>query len=679
MPVRLRTPLLAGSLFLLNLFVCRGLLRAEYLRHMGSIEGAYVGISRYAMEHWRDLSWFPLWYDGIPYQNTYPPLLHWVVALVAKILGFTAAHGHHVVTALAYCLGPVAVFALALELSGSRVQAFVAGLLYTAVTPSAWLVPAIAADLGSRLYSRRLQALVFYGEGPHVSAMTLLPVAMLALHLAMTRKRWSGVYIAFAVVSLAAVPLTNWLAAFALALMAISYLVARLGPDGWQWRDLARFAAIGVAAYCLAMPWIPPSTISVIQSNARTIEGDFTLVYQALPRWVAVILLALVWIKVAVRRLGLHLQFAIFFTFFTALLTLMFAWGKIAIVPQPIRYHLEMEMALSLLAAFVAGALLRRAPKWAAWAAMAVLLILLAQPMRQTRRYARDFLVKSIDIKQTTEWKTAQWLKQNWYSGSWRGGRVMVPGSTSFWLSAFTDTPEIAGGFEQGTTNQMIRIALYGIYTGATAGTHDAEFSILWFKSLGVEAVAVSGPESGEFYKPFHDPKKFEGVLPAIWRDGDDVMYRVSPNGSLAHVVPRESLVARTPINGVDVDPLRPFVAAIESRAPADFRWITPHSATVQGTAGAGDVVHLQIAWHAGWHAAVNGAPRTIEKDALGLMAIDPGAAGPFTIELAYDGGREMFAAKVLSACSAIFLLFLIARSWRVGFSPREASAAHRD
>ena len=667
MPVRLRTPLLGGFLFLLNLYVCRGLLRVEYLRHMGSIEGAYIGISRYAMEHWRDLSWFPLWYDGIPYQNTYPPLLHWGVALTAKILGFTAAHAHHVVTALAFCLGPVAVFALALSLSGSRVQAFVAGLLYTAVTPSAWLIPAIANDLGDPLYSRRLQALTYYGEGPHVSAMTLLPVAMLALHLAMTRKRerWSGVYIAFAVVSLAAVPLTNWLAAFALALMAISYLVARLGPNGWQWRDMARFAAIGVAAYCLAMPWIPPSTIAVIQSNARTIEGDFTLVYQALPRWVAIMLLALVWIKVAVRKLGLHLQFAIFFTFFTATLTLMWAWGNIAIVPQPIRYHLEMEMALALLAAFVAGSLFRFAPKWAAWAAMALLVIVLIHPMRQSRRYARDFLVKSIDIKQTTEWKTAQWLNQNWYSGSWRGGRVMVPGSTSFWLSAFTDTPEIAGGFEQGTTNQVIRIALYGIYTGATAGTHDAEFSILWFKSLGVEAVAVSGPTSGEFYKPFHDPKKFEGVLQPIWRDGDDVMYRVSANGSLAHAVPRASLVASTPINGVDVDPLRPFVAALESRPPAEFRWITPHSATVQGTATPGDVIHVQIAWHAGWHATVNGGRRTIEKDALGLMAIDPGVTGPFTMELAYDGGGEMRAAKLLSAGSAIFLLFLVFRAVR--------------
>jgi hypothetical protein len=659
MTARARTLSLAAFLFALNLYVCRGLFRAVYLRHMGSIEGAYVGISRYALEHFPDLSWFSPWYGGVPYQNTYPPFLHWLVALAARVTGWPAAHAHHAVTGLFYALGPVALFALALILSNSRVAAFLAGLLYTALSFSAWLIPAIADDLGTFLNPRRLQALVYYGEGPHVSALTLLPVALLALHLAMVhrRGRWSGLCFAFAVVSLAATTLTNWLAAFALALMVVCYLVARIGSDDWDWRELARLALISITAYALASPWMPPSTIAVIQSNARTIEGDFRLVYQALPRWIAIMLLGLVWLKVMTRRLGLHLQFAIFFTFLTGLLTLLWAWGKIAIVPQPVRYHLEMEMALCLTIAFAAHSLFKRAPKWAAYAAMAALLILLIKPMRQTRRYTRDFLVQAIDIKKTTEWKTAQWLNQNWH-----GGRVMVPGSTSFWLTAFTDTPEIAGGFEQGTTDPMIRIALYGIYTGETAGTHDAEFSVLWLKSLGVEAVAVSGPNSGEFYKPFHDPKKFEGVLQPIWRDGDDVFYRVSANGSLGHVVPRASLVARVPINGVDVDPLRPFVSALESRPAADFRWTTPHSALVDANVTLGDVVYVQIAWHAGWHALVNGARRPIEKDLIGLMTIDPGVTGPCHIELIYDGGREMRIAHWLSALSALTLIVLTAR-----------------
>src|SRR5579872_2699366 len=172
------------ALFLGNVYVCRELFRIEWLKHMGSIEGAYIGISRYILGHWHDLSWFPLWYNGVPYQNTYPPVLHLLVALAAKLFGYTPQHAHHWVTALFYCLGPVTLYALALRLSQSRWTAFGAGAIYSFVSISAWLVPAIARDLGSPLHPRRLQALVFYGEGPHIAAMTLLPLALLFIDIA---------------------------------------------------------------------------------------------------------------------------------------------------------------------------------------------------------------------------------------------------------------------------------------------------------------------------------------------------------------------------------------------------------------------------------------------------------------------------------------------------------------
>ena len=141
---RAQTLLLAVLLFLMNAYVCRGLFGVEYLRHMGSIEAAYIGLSRYMLAHWRDLSWFPLWYAGVPAQNTYPPLLHWMVALAAFLRGISPAHAHHWVTAIFYCLGPVALFALTLRLSGSLRAAFIAGALYSALSPSAWLMPEVA-------------------------------------------------------------------------------------------------------------------------------------------------------------------------------------------------------------------------------------------------------------------------------------------------------------------------------------------------------------------------------------------------------------------------------------------------------------------------------------------------------------------------------------------------------
>jgi hypothetical protein len=664
MPGRLKSLLLACALFLLNLYICRGLFSIEYLRHMGSIEGAFIGIARFVMTHWRDPAWFPMWYDGVPFQNVYPPLMYWCVAVVGLARGFSTAHAYHWVTGLAYCLGPVTLYCLALRMTRSRWTAFAAGAIYSLVSWSAWLIPAIARDLGSPLYPRRLQAMLYYGEGPHIFSLMLLPLGLLFLSLALERRRTP--YFVLATLGLAAVPLTNWIGAFALAVLSLSYLLARAGSPGMSWRngarDLAFAAASAVAAYCLALPWLPPSTVAVTQFNARTIGGDFTRLGETLPRWGIAILLVLAAIKWAIRRLEAHVQFAVFFAFLVSLLTLTAAWWNVPIVPQPVRYHLEMDMALSLLVVFSADAFLKRRERWIAAVVMVALLLALIQPLRFSRRYARNFLIRSIDITTTTEWKTAQWLKEHW-----GGERVMMPGSIAFWLTAFSDNPELGGGTDQATTDYMIRVALYGIYAGATAaGVHDGEYSILWLKALGVQAVGVSGPASGEVYKPFLNPKQFEGLLEPLRREGDDVIYRVGPpHASLARVIPRASIVARTPDHGVDVDPLRPYVAALDdSGMPhAQFTWTSGHSARINTDLRPEQVVSVQIAWHTGWHATVNGSPLPVNRDAIGLMVVDPGQAGPAVIDLIYDGGTEMRVANWLSALAALMLVGLAVRA----------------
>ena len=457
-----QTALLALALFLLNGYICRELFGIEYLFNMGTIECVYFGIDRWALAHWPDLRWFPLWYDGIPFQNTYPPLLQACVVLLVKLTGFSVPHAHHFVIALAYCLGPVAVFALAIRFSGSRWAGFAAGLVYSCVSMSAWLIPAIAKDLGSHWHARRLQALVVYGESPHIVALTLLPLAVLFLDLALERRR--APYILLAVLGIAGTVLTNWLAAFALALAIAAYMLARFGGPDWRWTDVAWLLAIAAAAYALAMPWIPPSTIATTRMNARDAGGDFASVYGALPVRAAIAAAALLALKFVLRKLPGYLQFGMFFAALAAALPLGEAWFGVAIVPQPARYHFEMEMGLALAFGFAGVAILNNRQRSVA---MAILLIALAYPVRDYRQYSKRFLMRSIDITQTIEWRTAQWLNQNW-----TGGRVMLLGDSSFWLPAFSDVPQLAGGYDQGVTNYTIRVAMYELYSDALAGEH---------------------------------------------------------------------------------------------------------------------------------------------------------------------------------------------------------------
>ena len=179
-------------LFLLNAYICRELFTTEWLDQMGSIEGAYIAIARYAAANFPDLTWFPLWYGGVPCQNTYPPLLHALVALASWGVGISPALAYHAVIALFFCAGAVAVYWLAWRLSHSAPAAFLAGMFYTAISPSAFLIDSIRRDMGGLWGSRRLQVLVGWGEGPHVTGIALLAVALACLHLALTRRKARG-------------------------------------------------------------------------------------------------------------------------------------------------------------------------------------------------------------------------------------------------------------------------------------------------------------------------------------------------------------------------------------------------------------------------------------------------------------------------------------------------------
>jgi hypothetical protein len=658
---RAESPMLAASLFLLNAYMCRGLFGMEYLRHMGSIEAAYIGISRYMLAHWRDYSWFPVWYAGIPAQNTYPPLLHWMVALAALLRGISPAHAHHWVTALFYCLGPITLFALMLRLGGSRRAAFIAAVLYSVLSPSEWLMPAIGRATG-QFHPERLTALVFYGEGPHVTALTLLPLAILLLDVALERRR--APYFALAALAFASVALTNWIGALGLALGVVAYILARpISRKLWA-RDLAFIAFLAVTAYCLASPWIPPSTIAAVHTNSQKIGGDYTHTGAGLVAWIPASLLLLLILKLLLRRAPAYLQFAVFFAFLTALIPMAVTWANVAIVPQPERYHLEMELAIALLAGLLIDTGLRRLSDRAALVALIALLLALIWPVKSDRHYARGGLIRTVDITTTSEWRTAQWLNQHW-----SGGRVMLPGSSAFWLTAFSDTPEIDGGFAQGVTIPVYLMEKYEVGSADSAGSHAAEIAILWFKALGVQAVAVSGPGSTEVYKDFRNPAEFEGVLQPLWRDRGDVLYNVGASPSLAHVVASSDLVTKTPYNGIDVAPLRPYVAALDNPGypAASFEWTSLHSAKIQTNLPANSVVSvvsIQVSWSAGWHARLNGRPLRIFKDGLGFMYVVPTTAGPASISIEYDGGAEMTTARWISGVTLAFLGAACLWSW---------------
>jgi hypothetical protein len=213
-------------------------------------------------------------------------------------------------------------------------------------------------------------------------------------------------------------------------------------------------------------------------------------------------------------------------------------------------------------------------------------------------------------------------------------------------------------------TNLQYRYALHAIYTGENAGTEDGRKAALWLKVFGVHAVAVSGPLSQERFKPFVNPRKFDGVLPILWSENGDTVYEVPQrSASLAHAMPPASIVSRAPLHGVDTDPLLAYAAALDdpSLPPLTFGWTSRHSAHINGVLETGQVVSVQESYHPNWRASVNGSPAAVSSDALGMTVIEPQCSGPCSIELTYEPGASAKIAPFVSiSCLLIPLLFVL-------------------
>jgi hypothetical protein len=623
---RLKTAGAAAALFAWNAAITPRLFFLEYSREMGSIEAAFIGLARYIRDHFPHLGWFPLWYGGIPYPDTYPPLLHWIVALAATTGRVSPALAYHAVTAAVYALAPAALFWAAWRLGASRAAAFVAALGYSLISPACFLSRQLRADAGGWFGPRRLVALLRYGEGPHLLSLLLLPFAVGMLHVALEKRK--PLYYFGAALALAAVALSNWLGSFALALMVCAYLLAR-----WD-RQWVTAAALGCWAYAIAMPWLAPSTIATIRANAPLVNGKF----ESGPGhkiYAAVFAGGLVLLAWAMRRAKwpARIRFALLFLFGTAAIVLPSYWFDLALVPQPFRYHLEMDLAFWLTVALLIP-LRPRAAMPAAWIAVALGLPVLLHQHSMARR-----MEQPIRIESTVEYHISRWM-----GAHMPGRRVFAPGTIGFWMNAFSDTPMLTGGFDNGMRNVFLQDVNYQIYFGDQQKT-----ALDWLQAYGCDAVIGGGPQSREVYHPYNHPAKLEG-LPELWREGGDVIYAVPRSRhSLAHAVLAADLPSVTP-RAYDTGPLAPYLAALEdpARPVARFRWTGPGSASIVANLPPEYLLSVQVTWDKGWHAQVNGQTRRVWGDKLGQMVVEPRCSGPCTVELNWDGGAEMRAAQTL-------------------------------
>ncbi|HEY9140429.1 MAG TPA: hypothetical protein VIN93_06025 [Bryobacteraceae bacterium] len=642
-------------LVLVNLLIVAKLFGVEYSSYTGSIEGTFIAIPRIMAKYPGQWQWWPFWNGGLPFECAYLPFTHWLVAGFSLLTRLSAARSFHIVTAAIYLGSAPAVFWMALELSRRLGASLIAALTYSSVSASALLVPAIAVDAGGALNLRRLQALVFYGESPHTVALALLPVAVVCFSRALTTRQVKWQLLAGG--ASACVVLSNAFGIVMLALALLCWLMAF--PQRPWWKAPLTVAAIGFLTWCWISPWLSPSMIRAIHANAATTGGDYRYTERT---WIALALVAagflLLWLVLRLGKAPSHLRFFLLLGYVPTAIVMTGYFGNAAIIPQPTRYQLDMDLVLPLAIVFAGASILDRIRARARFAVSAVVVAALAFQTVHSALFAQE-LIRSAEPGGLSWYQIASWLDTHR-----QGERAFISGSASFWYNDFTDNPQLLGGHDQHTVNTFLPIVRFTIYSGMNAGDRDAEYSIFWLKAFGTHLISVPGSDD-PYKSALVHPRKFDGVLPLLWRSQAGSIYEVpARSSSLAHVIPAAAVVTRTPVHGLDIAPVEAYVAALEDPAfpPAAFRWKNLSEAEIDATVSPGQVIGVEVTYERGWEAWANGKPQRVFGDAIGQMVIEPDCLGPCRISLRYTGGWEHRATRAMSLAAMLLAMVL---GWR--------------
>jgi hypothetical protein len=628
-----------------NAYICRDLFFTEYTGHFNSLQGLWISIARLAGEHWYRPAWWPYQDSGEPFENTYMPLVPAATALYAGVGHVSASRAFNAVTGIIYCLGPLTLFLMAWQMTRAPGWSFWAALAYSLTSPARALIHDPNFNLAYLWSSRRLYTMVVWDDVPHGAAMCFLPLVILFLWMALERRR--PVWYVLAAIAMALTAAASVFGVVAILIAAACLLDAQ--PRKLLPRNLARTAVMGSVAYFAICPLLPPSLIGTIRSNQQHFPEDQWSVGSLTALTALILGWTVVWWLLR-RATDWRLRFFVLFAYVTSAIPLLDAYGNRHFLPQAGRYQPEMEIGLALAIAFLLRPAIDLLPRGIQVALALFVLAMAAEQTASHRHYAKT-CIWPVDVSGSIEYRVARWVDSNM-----PGSRVMVPGSMAQWFNVFADSPQLSGGSYSTTPNWKQQDAMVEILTGKGPGAGPRALERL--KAFGIQAVAVTSPGSKEFWGPFADPRKFEGLLPVLWSEDNVTIYRVPQrSASIAHVIP-VSAVARA-------DKLAQYVAALDdpSLGAADMRWQTAHSFAVQASAQPDQVISVQTAWHPGWRARVDGREMDVGRDGLGFLVIHPQCHGSCAVEMSYDGGYESKFCRVLSVATILGMIAYMARA----------------
>ncbi len=637
----------------LNLYLYAPLFSPEERPYRGSIAQGYAGITRFIAEHPNPWGWNPQQYAGLPTQFTYPPLLPYAASTIHWLTGVDPFPSYRFLISSLACLGPVTLAFAFWYFTGSTWLSLLLGAAYSLCSPLYGLFTQIDGDRGLFYLPWRILALIKYGEGPHVSGMTFLPLILVALRWGLARRDFFSLLVMAAALALA--PLTNWLLAFGLTITVLVLLLS--GQPGFF-----RLLQAALLGWALSAFWLTPSYITTTLFNWPKDAYGYRVEQNHWPLYLG--LLATLGIAAWLFR-RYHAPWLLRFSSLAMLTFLWIAGGfylyNFDTIPESRRYVLEFEFFLFLaLFAWLKFALDSREGVDRFAASLALFLLLLQSSTQLSLSFTRKWSDWGLrDAAQTLEFNLARWLESQQPRG-----RVFVSGGLRFRLNARTRLHQIGGTFESGLRNRLAPQYFYQVRTDAdSAPGQEALDALRELTAIGAEYAVVHDTQSEEFYRDIKSPAKFQALGPVVFSPTPHDRIHRLPFRSLAHLVKPEEFPrdiyknTLPPFHAALTDPARPTLAVSELH-PGHWR--------ISGPIPAGHHIAFSMNWDPGWRASQDGQPLTPHSNALGLITLPARPSSHSTIDLIFTPSTEQQSLAVLSALAwiASISLCIRSRSW---------------
>jgi len=632
----------------------------EHMNNWASIESTFIADARMLKANLPHPGWQPYWYCGGRWDYIYPPALRYGSALLSTVFPISPARAYHLYTALMYCLGIAGVYLLVHLGSGSRAAGWLAAIAVALVSPCYLFVREVRVDAAAGAYMpQRLNALVRYGEGPHLSALSVMGIALGLSWVALKSRRPAA--LAAAALASALVVSHNFYGATALAMVfpLLVWAAWVTHRDRGVW---LRAAAIAILACGLVAWWLTPSYIHTTLRNLKLVARPGQPWSYALLAALGAVFAGLSWKFLRGRRAWAYALFLAGGVVFIGLYVLGHYYFGFRVWGEPGRLLPELDLLLIITAVEAvrriwAGAGSQRgAVRWVIRGALSAGVVAALSPASTYLRHAWQQYPEDGAPHRRVEYRLSEWMRKNLPQA-----RAFVTGSIRFWYNAWFDGAQVDGGSEQGRQNHNIIGAGWEVQVG-----DDRELSVLWLMAAGADAVIVTDETSSEIYHDFVFPRKFEGLRVLHDTGQGERVYEVPRRSpGLARVVERaRAATLRPPSHNQDVENLRAYVDLLEHGPDVRPEWRREGMAKVHVRAkvAAGQSVLVMETFDPCWRAYSAGRPLPVRPDAMGFMLIDA-APGEHDIRMAFETPLENAIGRTLTVAALLVVVWLLTRA----------------